>query len=252
MDEDPCVKIKKKSFGNLGKYTVYLVDDNIVRGCGKSAWEFSDYGVNLNGRGLPTLDFRFIPPNEIWLAESVAPQERHFILDTVAAYIGCIEAGMPSIKSYDKVMAIEKWKRKKDLLKKFNLTDISQLKRLTKQEIAPKLYADKYAKIKLGKKAINVFLVRGEVVRGLYKADFVEAGHGYVYNWIPKDEIWVDSSLSRKEVPVVVLHEFVERLLMKEQKLSYAKAHPMASEVEAKYRGRFNKEDMIGLGGYRG
>ena len=253
MDDDPyskISKIKKKLFGKLGKYTVYLVDDNLVRGCGESAWEFSDYGVNLNHHGLPTIDFSFIPQNEIWLANSVAPSERHFILSTAVAYAGCIEAGLPPIKSYDKVMAMERQNRRRDLAKEFGLESAKQIKKLTRKEIAKKLYGKKYAKIKDGKNVLNVFLVNGEVTRGLYKTDFVEAGHGYVYKWIPKDEIWVDASLKAKAVPTVILHEFVERAMMRDKNFTYQEAHPIASKIEAENRGHFGKKDVSKLGSF--
>ncbi len=241
MDDTASKKIKKKLLGQAGSYKIYLVDDALVRGSCKEGWEFSDYGVNLHHRGLPTIDFSFIPENEIWLAKSVAHYERHFILDSVVLYIKYIEAGLSAGGAYDKVILAEKKKRKKELLKKLNMARV--------KEAVPHIYAGKYAEVKEGAGVLKIFLIRGEVARALYKTDFVEAGHGYVYKWIPKNEIWVDMLLKPKEMPVVILHELVERLLMRDKKFSYAKAHPIASRVEAQHRGNFSKKDVLNLAG---
>ena len=42
-------------------------------------------------------------------------------------------------------------------------------------------------------------LVDGNVVRCTYKTDYTEGGHGQVYPWVPKREIWVEKALDRTE-----------------------------------------------------
>ena len=81
----------------------------------------------------------------------------------------------------------------------------------------------------------------------MYKTDFVEGGHGYVYEWIPKDEIWIDNKIKSKEIPVIILHEFTERTLMKYKNIPYGRAHIAASKVEFEHRGIFNKKDAGNL-----
>ena len=63
---------------------------------------------------------------------------------------------------------------------------------------------------------VTVWLVDGAVVRDLYKTDYTEGGHGYVYPWVPKPEIWVEATLERAELPFIVAHEYLERLLMRD------------------------------------
>ncbi len=94
---------------------------------------------------------------------------------------------------------------------------------------------------------MNVYLINGEVVRDLYKTDYVEGGHGYVYEWIPLNEIWVDSKVKADEIPVVVLHEYLERILMKFKNFPYVRAHNAALKVEFDHRGIFNKKDAASL-----
>lgn len=70
---------------------------------------------------------------------------------------------------------------------------------------------------------------------------------GGVYPWIPKDEIWVETSLDPHEMSVVVLHEYVERLLMLYHGYDYNKAHEIASWVEFQHRPNFSQEDLMKL-----
>lgn len=53
-------------------------------------------------------------------------------------------------------------------------------------------------------------------IRNHIDIDFTDGGHGYRYDYIPKDEIWIDSSESKIDNECCMVHEFVERLVMKE------------------------------------
>src|SRR5207253_2097692 len=55
-----------------------------------------------------------------------------------------------------------------------------------------KVYEQHYLTLPDANFPIEVWLVDGSVVRGLYKTDYTEGGHGYVYRWVPKDEIWIE------------------------------------------------------------
>jgi ADP-Ribosyltransferase in polyvalent proteins len=79
---------------------------------------------------------------------------------------------------------------------------------------------------------LKVVLVDGEKVRDLFKSDYIEGGHHYVYPWIPIGEIWIEDTINASEMPPIVLHEFVERELMKRRGLTYPHAHTIASKVE--------------------
>lgn len=87
-------EFKKKLIGKWGKFSIYLVDDEAVRNKAEYAEEFSDYGVNIGKKGLATLNFKFIPENEIWIAKSIKASERHFIIGNALAYVKNIERGV--------------------------------------------------------------------------------------------------------------------------------------------------------------
>lgn len=65
--------------------------------------------------------------------------------------------------------------------------------------------------------------------------DFTDGGNGGRYPWIPLDEVWIDSAVSREEIPFMAVHEAVERYWMMEGK-SYTDAHQIASRIEARLR----------------
>jgi hypothetical protein len=244
MKKKEINEFKKRAIGSWGKYTIYLVDDELVRNSSEAAQNFADYGVNLAQGGLRAINFSFIPRNEIWIARSVKFSERRFVIDNILAYIRNVERGLSSDKADDRAMAEEKSSRAKEAIEKLNLQRGTSLKNLARKVIAKKIYLHKYLTIKDVGDKVSVYLVNGELVRDLYKTDYVEGGHGYVYHWIPQDEIWIDNSLNPEEIPVIVLHEFVERTLMKYRQLSYKKAHHFASKVEFEHRGIFDKKAL--------
>ncbi len=70
------------------------------------------------------------------------------------------------------------------------------------------------------------------MLRCYYKTDYTEGGHGYVYPWVPKQQIWLESGLDEWELPFIVSHEYLELRLMRDRGLEYDKAHEICSRVE--------------------
>ena len=83
---------------------------------------------------------------------------------------------------------------------------------------------------------INVFLVDGDKIKIKYDLDFVEGGNDAIYNYIPANTLWIDKNLDKHEYPFIILHEFVERYLMKKYGLEYNDAHDLANHYEKKFR----------------
>src|SRR5437667_8713917 len=106
-------KFKKQFEGKWGKFSIYIVDDELVRSNAQKAEEFGDYGVNTGRKGLRTLDFKFIPKDEIWIAVSIKPSERHFVIGNALSYIKYIESGLSSDNAYDKATKKEQARRTK-------------------------------------------------------------------------------------------------------------------------------------------
>lgn len=89
----------------------------------------------------------------------------------------------------------------------------------------------------------NFWLVSGNVVHKEYdkswknisnRGEFI-GGHHYVFNYIQENEVWI-SDLD-KDNNCTIVHEYVERLLMKENHLSYEEAHRVALATEGIYMG---------------
>jgi hypothetical protein len=198
-------------------------------------------------KGLTIVNFPFIPLGEIWIAKSVKPKERHFILDTVLAYVKNVDRGCSPGDSYDVAILHEAAEREKDVFKKFHGKKQVRMKQNTHRTVPKEIYVKKYGTIHDATEDIDVYFVNGEYVRDFYMTEYVEGGHGYVYDWVPKNEIWIEDSLDEAEIPAILLHEFLERTLMKYRKFPYVKAHVIASKVEFEHRGIFTKKDALRL-----
>jgi hypothetical protein len=95
-----------------------------------------------------------------------------------------------------------------------------------------RIYAEPYVTLPDREGPVEVRFVDGNLVRSIYKTDYVEGGHGYVYPWVPRRQIWVEKDLERSEVPYIVGHEYTEFRLMRDKALEYDRAHAISSRVE--------------------
>src|SRR5205823_8211682 len=68
------------------------------------------------------------------------------------------------------------------------------------RRVPRRIYAGRYATLPDALGPIAVHLVAGELVRGYYKTDYTEGGHGYVYPWVPRGQIWVERDLAKAEL----------------------------------------------------
>ncbi len=80
-------------------------------------------------------------------------------------------------------------------------------------------------------KKISIYLVSGAKVREQHDPSFCFGGHGYVYSYIPKKEIWIDDAVEKTERKYVMIHEQEEYERMK-RGMSYDSAHDYANAVE--------------------
>ncbi len=72
-------------------------------------------------------------------------------------------------------------------------------------------------------------------MRDLFYVDFTEGGHEFVYDFVPKGEVWIDNDLGPAERAFVILHELHERNLMAKG-MHYDSAHLSSSIIEYKCR----------------
>ena len=73
--------------------------------------------------------------------------------------------------------------------------------------------------------------------------EFALGGNHYRYNFIPKNEVWLENPTKNKNDQIAnVTHEIVERMLCKEKGMPYESAHEVASKVERKLRSTLEKK----------
>lgn len=159
--------------------------------------EFTNFGTNKY--------FDFIPKNEVWIDYENGNKEAEYFLDNFFA----IQKELKKGKTYDEAVKIanilEKRQRdKSQALKKIK----SKPKKDILKHIHKKQIFKKYTK------NLKIWIVRGDLVRSLYFLDYTEGGHDKVYKFVPKNEVWIDDDVYKKEIPFVLVHELHERYLM--------------------------------------
>ena len=83
---------------------------------------------------------------------------------------------------------------------------------------------------------MKVYLINGTYIRDKVCVDYTMGGHSYVYSFIPEDEIWLDNSMNKKDIDIVLQHELTEHNHMKYNNMSYGSAHTKASYEEIENR----------------
>ena len=212
--------VVKKTFlkNHKNTYPVYMVDGSqlrkavtlsAVKDTSKEHFDdFEDYGIRQ--------DFPQIPPNEIWVANELDPKEIPIVIQVAERRLQLFAHEHNEKADYD---ASEQYN--KDLRSK--LIDIP-----TNRDPRIELYTT------VG--GVKVYIVDGFNVRNVYHTRFIQGGHHYVYPEIPENEIWLDNVLDEDEYLPVLVHEASERLLMKNERLSYEEAHAKATELEYQVR----------------
>lgn len=218
-------KYDKQPLESFGKYKAFVVDGKKVRDSSSSNEEFGDWDIHAY---LPTL----IPKNEIWIDKVVEPKEYPFILTNALHQLADLDKGISLSKAYSN--AVKKERKVREIAE--------GVKFIGRKDVKPpaSIYLERYGEEKDEKgEPITVWVVDGEEVRDLYKTDFILGGHGYVYPWIPKDEIWIEERTEPEEQPYIIIHELKEFNLMKYDNLEYNQAHLQAAKAE--FEARENK-----------
>lgn len=178
-------------------YKVWLVDGNWIRT--HKDIEFTNFGTHR--------DFFYIPQKELWIDKESSPNEANSYILHMLTKLRGIKKGLP-------------------------MRDAETTAYITERNFREKYKDSNIYKKELGN---NIYLVNGKAVRDNFLLSFTQGGHDKVYDFIPKNEIWIDDDLSNKERKYVILHELYERKLMNDG-LNYDLAHRKANELEKKYR----------------
>lgn len=77
---------------------------------------------------------------------------------------------------------------------------------------------------------IKVFKVDGNYIRTNVDPDWNQGGHSEVYDYVPKNEIWIERMRSPEEEKFTLIHELAEYEKMRE-KMPYTDAHTTVANV---------------------
>jgi hypothetical protein len=175
--------------------------------------EFTNFGQHYR--------FPFIPKREFWIDREFGPGEQQFFIDHLLVEHRFMAAGMTYDRALEKADAVERRERHKTEL----IEELHVQKKMEVLKSVHKRLLKKYSR------EVKVWIVKGELVRGLFFIDFTEGGHDKVYHFVPEKEVWLDDDLGPRERRYVLLHELHERSLMSHG-WTYSRAHREASKIE--------------------
>ncbi len=210
-----------RKIDRIGLLTVWVVDGRYVRK--NIDEEFTNFGQHYR--------FRFIPSREFWIDQEHGVGEQQFFIDHLLVEHRLMAGGMTYDKALEKADRVERGERLKSEL-------VREVLRLPKKGIVENIHK---SLLKKYSGTIQVWVVKGELVRSLYFLDFTEGGHDRVYHFVPKKEVWLDDDLGPGERRFVLLHELHERYLMT-LGWPYFRAHRSASKIE--YHCRAHPEEL--------
>ncbi len=210
-------KLNKRRVLAHTDYTVYAVNGFAVRDAAQPDEEFGNFATRDEFADL-------IPEGEIWISEKLAAKEGVFFIANALTQQARKAAGAVN-QAYEDGLEVER-----QLREKINGIEFRDGK--PHRHVPPDIYLEPYATLPDPQGDVRVWLVDGNLARSYYKTDYTEGGHGYVYPWVPRPEIWIEDGVDRREVPFIVSHEYLERRLMRDEELDYDTAHEICSKVE--------------------
>jgi hypothetical protein len=209
-------KLNKKRLLSHADSTVYSVNGLAVRNAAQPDEEFGNFATRDE---FPNL----IPSGEIWISEKLASREGVFFIAnalTRAKY----QAEGATEKAYDAGIEVDRILREK-------LNGVKFRDGKPHKKVPSAIYLEQYIVLPDHKGPVTVWVADGNLIRSYYKTDYTEGGHGYVYRWVPRSEIWVEG-VDRRELPFIISHEYLERRLMRDEGIDYDTAHDICSRVE--------------------
>jgi len=215
-------KLNKRFVATHEGFDVYTVDASALRTLARADEEFGNFATQDE---FPDL----IPKGEIWLAEKNFDQEGLFFVADAVTRMKAKKAGVAEDTAYTAGLNVQRILRKKHL-------GVEYRGGQPHKRVPPDIYVEHYITLPDATFPVEVWLVCGHLVRSYYKTDYTEGGHGYVYPWVPKGQIWVEKDLDRWELPYIVSHEYLELRLMRDAKMEYDAAHEICSKVEFNLR----------------
>jgi hypothetical protein len=211
-------KLNKKRVLTHADYTVYSVNALAVRNAAQPDEEFGNFAT---ADEFPDL----IPKGEIWISEKIAAKEGVFFIANALTQLKRQADGAAPDEAYEEALEVEQLLREK-------LNGVEYRDGKPHRQVPEEIYLGPYVTLPDPQGPVEVWLVDGNLVRSHYKTDYTEGGHGYVYPWVPRPEIWVEDGVDHRELPYITAHEYLERRLMRDAGLEYDPAHEVCSTVE--------------------
>ena len=228
-------ELHKKYVTTLRGYRVCTVNAFGVRSLTRHDEEFTNFAIHTD---FPSL----IPPGEIWIDARLFEAEGLFSLVDAMMHLKKLEEGLPEDEAYQAGVKAERLLRE-------GLVGVKYRGGKPHRRTPSKVYLGHYTTLPDGSGPVEARLVDGNLVRSLYRTDYVEGGHGYVYPWVPKGEIWLEQGVALGELPFVLAHEYTELRLMRDEGLTYDPAHAIAAKVEYALREGEALRDLVAPGG---
>jgi hypothetical protein len=229
--EPPLDKTKIAALDGL---TVYAVRALAVRNAAQPDEEFGNFAVRPD---FPDL----IADREVWVADRLTDREAGFFLANARVQYGELARGRTDEHAYQSGLDAERELRER-------ATGIPFRDGKPHKQVPDETYLRPYTTLPDPKGPVAVWRVDGMRVRCTYKTDSTEGGHGYVYPWVPRPEIWVEEAVEAAEVPYILAHEYTERRLMRDEGMGYDPAHEVAARVEFGLRKAPTRRRFPGFG----
>jgi hypothetical protein len=220
----PAIKLLYRKTGHLkleGFYRVYCGKRD-----GQEIWAID--GERVCERIYPPFlmggnDQRYLynPPNEAWLDNRSGIEEfRYTLAHELLERRLMLERGWTYGRAHREAIKLEKRMRDADLM-----VAIKHEKKV--KQGSGHLPRGIYRQFFGTRKGLKVWIVDGPLVRRELWGDFSMSGHGLLYQFVPDDEIWLDSAMTLEQVCFTLVHVLAEREAMAKG-LSYAEAYEYA------------------------
>jgi hypothetical protein len=207
-----------KKIEERGDLQIWIVDGAYIRG--HIDEEFTNFGQHYL--------YPYIPLNELWIDQEAENNEQQFFIDHLLVEHRLMAKGVP----YEKALPTADREERKERRRAGD----EQL--MTHHDTVLPKGADVHEQLwKKLENGVTVWIVNGRKVRSVFDIDFTAGGHDHVYEFVPKNEVWIDNDIIEEERGYVLLHELHERKLMAKG-LPYSKAHNESSRLEYRYRHR--------------
>ena len=205
-----------------GNIQVWVVDGAYIRS--NSDEEFTNFGQHYR--------YPYIPQNEFWIDREAQNDERQFFIDHLLVEHKLMAGGMP----YKQAIVIADHAERKERRRAGDLRIMTH--RGQNLPEGKEVHERLWRKLESG---LSVWIVNGRLVRSAFDIDFTEGGHGYVYEFVPENEVWIDNDIEEAERGYVLLHELHERNRMASG-WPYNKAHTESSRLE--YHCRHHPDEL--------